>query len=143
MFKTWVVAAESSRARIFAIDNRLNPLKEIDDLVHAEGRAKEQDLTSDRPGRMLNSSTEGRHDYEKPQDAKQHEAQVFAKRVADRLEQARVNGDCLSLILIAAPEFLGLLRQALSGPTAKLVSKTLDKNLVQKTEQEIRSYIFS
>jgi protein required for attachment to host cells len=143
MSKIWVVVAESSRARILAVENRVSPLREVEDLMHPEARVKEQNLISDRPGRMLNSSTEGQHLFEEPTDPRQHEARIFAKRVADRLDQARVKGECGQIVLIAAPEFLGMLRQELNSQTMKLVGKTLDKNLIHKTEQEIRSYLFS
>jgi len=73
---------------------------------------------------------------------KRHEAELFAKRIADRLELVRAKGEWEQLILIATPEFLGVLRQQLSAKVAKLVSKTIDKNLVQKTEAEIRQYLF-
>ena len=142
MSKTWVVTAESSRARIFAIENRISPLRELEDIAHAEGRARDQDLVSDRPGRAVDRTGETRHAMERQVDPKRHEAELFAKRIAERLELARGKGECEQLILIAAPEFLGVLRQHLSANTAKLVNKTIDKNLVQKTEAEIRQYLF-
>lgn len=142
MTKTWVVTAESSRAKIFAVENRISPLREVDDMAHAEGRERDQDMVSDRPGRSFDSTGEHRHAMERQVDPKRHEAEVFAKRVADRLDQARTSGDCNQIVLIAAPEFLGVLRQQLNANTAKLVSKTIDKNLVQKTEAELRRYVF-
>jgi protein required for attachment to host cells len=142
MTKTWVVTAESSRARIFAVENRISPLRELEDIVHTEGRSPEQEMISDRPGRAFDSVGEGRHAMEKQIEPKRHEAGMFAKRIAERLDLARVKGECEQLVLIAAPEFLGVLRQNLTANTAKLVGKTIDKNLVQKTEAEIRQYLF-
>lgn len=142
MTKTWVVTAESSRAKIFAVENRISPLREVDDMAHDEGRERDQDMVSDRPGRAFDSTGEHRHAMERQVDPKRHEVELFAKRVADRLDQARTKGDCDQIVLIAAPEFLGVLRQQLNANTAKLVSKTIDKNLVQKTEAELRRYLF-
>ncbi|HUL14180.1 MAG TPA: host attachment protein [Methylococcaceae bacterium] len=142
MNKTWVVTAESSRARIFAVENRISPLRELEDIAHAEGRSREQDMVSDRPGRAVDKTGENRHAMDRLVDPKRHEAEVFAKRIAERLERARAKGECEQLVLIAAPEFLGVLRQNLTANTAKLVGKTIDKNLVQKTEAEIRQYLF-
>lgn len=143
MEKTWVVAAESSRARIFVSENRVSPLSELEDFTHTEGRAKDQDIVSDKPGRGFDGVVEGRHGFEKQSDAKHHEAVVFAKRLSDRLEQGRARGEFEAVVLIAAPEFLGILRQQLSNQTARLVVKTVDKNLVQKTEADIRGYVFT
>jgi protein required for attachment to host cells len=120
----------------------VSPLSEVEDLTHVESRAKDQDIVSDKPGRGFDGMVEGRHGLEKQADAKHHEAVVFAKRLAERVEQARARGEFEALILIAAPEFLGILRQQLSSHTTRLVAKTIDKNLVQKTEADIRGYVF-
>jgi protein required for attachment to host cells len=44
-------------------------------------------------------------------------------------------------VLIAPPAFLGLLRQNLSAATEKHLVKSIDKNLVQMSEREIRAYV--
>lgn len=142
MNKTWVVAAESSRARIFAADSRVAPMNEVEDFVHSEGRVKEQDLVSDKSGRGFDGMIEGRHGMEKSFDARHQEAIVFARRIADRIEAARTRGEFSQLVLLAAPEFLGILRQQLSSQASRMVSKTVDKNLVLRQESEIRDYVF-
>lgn len=142
MSKTWVVAAESSRARIFLAENRVAPMKEIDDFAHVESRSKEHDLVSDKAGRGFDGNAEGRHGMEKQFDARHHEATVFARRIAERIDAARAHGEFAQLVLVAAPEFLGLLRQQLNSHVIRLVSKTVDKNLVVRPESEIRSYVF-
>lgn len=142
MQKTWVVAAESSRARVFAADNRVGPLTEVEDFAHAEGRARDQDLVSDKAGRGFGGAIEGRHGVEKQGDAKYNDTVAFARRIVERIELGRAKGEFEQLVLIAAPEFLGILRQHLSANTMKLVGKTIDKNLVQKNESEIRGYVF-
>ncbi|TAN47229.1 MAG: host attachment protein [Methylococcaceae bacterium] len=141
MATTWILTAESSRAIIYAMESRIKPLKEIESLDHPEGRAREQDLTSDRPGRTVDAV--GRHAVGKEVDPKRHEAQLFALRLAERLDQGRTHGQFNHLILIAPPEFLGILRHSLNDQTLKLVSQSLDKNLVQKSELAVRNQLFS
>ena len=142
MQKTWVLAAESSRARIFAMDSYAVPLREIEALAHPQTRALNQELLSDRPGRSFDSSGQGRHAMSTRVDAKQHEAMTFAKLLGERLERARTVGEFENLVLVAAPEFLGLLRKNLTDNTMKRVTKTIDKNLVQKDEAVIRELLF-
>ena len=48
---TWLVVADSSKARIFLTDSRTGPIKEIESIVHTEARLHEHDMTSDHPGR--------------------------------------------------------------------------------------------
>ena len=143
MKKTWVVAAESGQARIFLLENRVAPLKDIDELSNPVARAHERDLISDRPGRAFDSGGQGRHSMEPQIDPKQQEAIAFAKKINERLEQGRTKGDFEELILIAPPEFLGILRHNINGNTTKHVTKTIAKRLVQKDETEIREYLFS
>jgi len=142
MNKTWVVTAESSRARIFAAENRIGPMSEVEDFVHSEGRSMDQELVSDKAGRGFNGTVEGRHGMEKQFDAKHHESVAFARRIAERIELARARGEFAQLVLIAAPEFLGILRQQLSNHASRMISKTVDKNLVLRQESEIRDYVF-
>lgn len=144
MTKTWILAAESSRAVIYALESRVKPLTEVESLAHPEGRDLEQDMTSDRPGRAFDTTgLGGRHAMGKEVDPKRHEAQLFAKRLADRLDQGRIHGKFDQLMLVAPPAFLGLLRERLNDQTLKLVSQSLDKNLVQAGEQSIRDNLFA
>ena len=143
MKKKWVVVAESSRARIFDVVSRTEPMKEIDDLVNVASREHDRDLTSDVPGRAFDTNgLGGRHSMEPHTDPKKQEIAQFAQFVGDRIEKARRVGDCNELVLISSPEFLGLLRQKLDGETQKHISKTINKNLIQKSEAEIRAYMY-
>jgi protein required for attachment to host cells len=139
MITTWVVVAESSRAKLFAWDKPSAPLRELEDLTHPESRLHEQELTTDLPGRAFDSAGEGRHAMGQVVSPKQEEAVRFAKTIGDRLESGRVEGCFEKLILVAAPQFLGLLRDSLSDNTKKLVVKEINKNLVQHDAAEIRS----
>ena len=135
---TWVVVAESSRARIFILDGLQSPLREVEDLVNPEGRAHERDLTSDRPGRTIDSTGQKRHSKQPPISPKEQRVLNFARTVAERIEHARTQGAFHRLILVAAPAFLGLLRGNLADVTRQCIAREVHKNLVRKDEQTIR-----
>lgn len=141
MSRIWIVVADSSRARFFSLVSRLEPLHEFDGMVYAEGRMQEREELSDRQGGIAGGHGEGDHTFEAPTDLKHHEAEVFARRIAEKLEQGRVNHDFNKLILVAPPAFLGALRQALSTHLQDLVDSSLDKNLVTEDEAVIREHI--
>jgi protein required for attachment to host cells len=67
---------------------------------------------------------------------------VFAKQITEKLEHGRVNHEFNKLILVAPPAFLGALRLALNEQTSKLITSSLDKNLVAEDEAVIRGHIF-
>ena len=138
---TWVVVAESSRAKIFSLEKIKGPMDEILSLDHPDSRAHEQELTSDLPGRAFDSGGQGRHALSTSVEPKQQETIAFAKQIADHLDTHRKAGDYDKLIIFAAPAFLGLLRERMNDPTNKLVVFESNKNLVQLSTDKIREHI--
>ena len=136
MRKTWVVVADRSRARIFSVDSPSGPLTEIEDLVHPESRAHDRDLTSDRPGRSSDNhvlgTAHGKGD---------HQAHEFAREIADRLENGRVGAQFERLVVVAAPDVIGLLRKTMNGPLQKTVCREVLKNLTQQRPSDIRKLL--
>ena len=141
MLGTWIVVADSSRARFFSMESRSEPLVELDDLLHAEGRLRDQDALSDKQGGLTGGHGEGGHPFAAPTDPKQHELEVFAKQIAGKLEHGRVNHRYHKLILAAPPALLGVLRKVLNTQVMEMVCNSLDKNLVAEDETVIRQHI--
>src|SRR5512134_1979588 len=109
MTTTWILVADSSRARLFSVDKSLAPLQEVQNFIHPESRAKTQDLTSDRQGRSPGNGPNMDYDVE----PKRQEAIVFAKELSEHLRNCRHQGLFKKLYIAAAPSFLGLLRTKL------------------------------
>ena len=141
MANTWILVAESSRAKFYATNNRLDPPTEIDALVHPESRMHEGDLISDGAGSDGGSVGQGRHVMNHKTSAREHESLGFAKEIANRLDSARNQGEFKKLILVAPPAFLGLLRDNLSKEVMDMVSRQVDKNLVQQPPEVLRNYL--
>jgi len=141
MLNRWILVADSSRARFFLMESRNEPLTELDGMVHSEGRMHDGDVVSDRQGGLAGGHGEGGHPFAASTDPKEHELAVFAKQLADKLEHGRVNHSYTKLILVAPPAFLGVLRNTLNDNILKMVSISLDKNLVAEDEAEIRQHI--
>ena len=138
--QTWVVVADSSRARYFTLAKDRS-LHEFESMVSPEHRLHEGDLTSDRSGRTFDSNGPGRHAMVPPHTT-MHQATVnFAKRLADRIEQARVAGEIERLILIAPPKFLGHLRAGLSDGATKLVVLSIAKELTTTPPLQLKKQI--
>jgi len=66
---TWILVADSTRARIFTADTPSSPLEEIEDFSHTEGRLHDREITSDLPGK-IKSAGAGGHTFEQPTDPK-------------------------------------------------------------------------
>ena len=134
----WVLVANSSIARIFSAPAALGGLNEIESYSHSASRALDQELNADRPGRTFDSMGSGRHAKEATVSPKEEEAVRFAEQLAARLDEARAKGDLDALMIVAAPRFLGLLRQKLDPVTRDIVSLEIDQDLTRLAAKEIR-----
>jgi len=140
MANTWVLVADSSRARIFAVDSPTSPLTEFRTLVHPEGRQHEQNITSDLPGSQ--AGQDGRHHAVSSESApKKTEAINFAKSISDYLEESINKHAYTRLVVVAAPAFLGLLREHMGPESSKRVTLELDKDLTQHSTDDIRQHL--
>jgi len=127
MTTTWIIAADSSRARILQVTDRDEHLEELDDLLNPEGRVHDRELISDAHTRF--HGTRGPGSDREELSAADHATELFAKRVADYLDKARTAQRYDRLHLIAAPKFLGQLRKEIGKEVQKLVAEELPKDL--------------
>lgn len=140
MKPTWILVADSTRARIFTADTPSSPLEEIEDFSHAEGRLHDREITTDLPGK-IKSVGGGGHAFEQPTDPKKHEADTFAHHLAQYLEDAHNTNRFEQLLIVAGPAFLGLLRNQLPEQIKKLVRFELDKELTMLSIADIRQHL--
>ena len=142
MTKSWIVVADSARVRIFEADSRTRKCTEFAGLVHPESRLHGRDLTSSPDGRTFDSVGGGRHGMSQHQSPHEHEAEVFARRIAEWLSISHTAGEFEHLHLAAPPAFLGILRKCLDDHISKLLEKVVTKNLVHETPDSIASHFF-
>lgn len=137
---SWIVVANSERARIFEAEKRKGPLTEIKDLIEPLANQRNQDLVSDGPGSNSGGGS-ARHGVNGERDAKEQEAIRFAKRISEALVEGRNKSAYRRLYLIADPTMLGWLRNAMDNPTQALVEGEISKNLVAQKADEIRGHL--
>lgn len=128
-----VIVADESRAIFYAHDTLSGPLRELDAMSNAAARMKTDELITDRGGRSFDSHGHGRHAMVGEKSGPhQHAAQAFAKGIAERIAGSIHNGSCRSYALVAAPRFLGLLRDAIATATRAEPYASIDKDIVGK-----------
>jgi protein required for attachment to host cells len=134
----WVVVGNRTIARLLEAATPVAELLEVEVLVHPEGRLSARELKTDQPGRAFDSKGSGRHALQSEVEPQRQEALEFARRIAARLESARVHREVERIILIAAPEFLGLLRDVLTAHVRKMVIAEHSLDLASESAAEIR-----
>lgn len=137
---SWLLIANSSSARLFKIQTK-HELEEIRNFEHPESRLHNLDLVSDKPGRDFESVGRARHAIEPVTMPKQVEFELFAKRLADYLQEAHHKKEFEDLYIAASPAFLGLLRQELSSTVTRSIKGTVDKDMTHIKSSEILSHI--
>ncbi len=138
MSASWILAADAASARLFETPGPGGQLRELEDWQHAEARQHISEMVSDQPGEVFDRAGHGRHDMEPGEDPKTHEARRFARQLAQKLNQGRLDGAYRKLVLAAPARFLGLLREQLDADTAALVAASVSKDLVKLDPAEIR-----
>ena len=141
MRNTWIVVADSSRARIFSAGTPSAKLAEIETLEHPQSRAKARDLVEDGASSGFSSVGGSRHGIGVDNSPKLHEHEVFAREVVAALERGRAENRFDTVVVMAPSTFLGQLRHAMSAPLSKLVAQTVAKDLTQSTPDQIRGHI--
>ncbi|MEZ5524056.1 MAG: host attachment protein [Pseudomonadales bacterium] len=139
--KIWVLAADTTRARILSTATPRGELVEQHELLHPASRRKPADLLSDRPGRDSNSDRRGSHTVGHEKDVKAHEAQQFAKEISKKLNEFRQRDAFNRIYLVACPQMLGHLRKELSEAVRTRIRQESDVNLVKEDLAVIRAHL--
>ena len=146
----WILISDASRARLFRTDDRAAIFTLLASFEHPKSRARVRELMADVNGRkpagipMAGShGNQPRPGAAPDTDAKEVEAQKFARELASYL-QAGLHGNAYdSLVIAGPPHFLGVLKHMLSGEIKKKVELALNKDLTQTQKTEIENHVRS
>ncbi len=142
MPKTWILAGDSSRVRIFEASSPKLHLQEIADFANPQGRGTNRDLRTDSYGHFSGTGERTPGKSAEPRvDPVMHEIEMFSKEIGKYLEKARAEHRYDKLRLIASPRFLGMIRQDLGKEAQKLVDEELVKDVSRLSVKEIEEYL--
>ena len=140
MSKLWVLVSNSARARIFECERPVDALEQVAEFSHAGSRQHPRDLVADKSGRVHDSHGEGRHSMEPDHTVRENEADSFAREIDKFLCAAQRQGRYENLAVVAAPRFLGRLRDRYMTwlPAATLFAE-VSKDLTAQSPEKIRA----
>lgn len=150
MDATWIVSANAGRAKFFTQTARTDPLKEVNELINNAARLRTADTESDALGQMgapkghnrgSNSTASQGSDYEPEQSPAEHQTEIFARKVADTLLKAHQEGRYKRLFLVAAPEFLGVLRKVMNSNLQPLIVAEINKDYTQLSPGDLNARV--
>jgi protein required for attachment to host cells len=136
----WVVVCDGKKALVFenAGDEKVLNLKTKE--VHEHADPKTHELGTDAPGRAFNSVGTERSAMEQT-DWHDQEEQRFLHKLVGRLDAAVVAGEAKSLVLVAPPRALGMIRQASAPHLHKALRAEIDKDYVRMPVYEIEKHL--
>jgi protein required for attachment to host cells len=112
-------------------------------LSNEDGKLHESALVSDRQGRGISSAGGGSIHHGLGSKTSHHEllAKKFASRISVALDKMLEKKVCREFVLVAEPHFLGLLRDALSTNTRRVVVREVGHEYAQGSDDEIHTKI--
>jgi len=136
----WVVVCDGARALVLEnVGDRLYPDLRTKE-VYKQDVAMTHELGTDKPGRSHSSVGPGRSAVEET-DLHDQEEQKFLTDLAVRLDKAVLGGETKSLVLVAPPRALGVLRRASSPHVKKAVREEVEKDYVKMPIDQIAKHL--
>jgi protein required for attachment to host cells len=144
-----IVVANQAEAAFYDVDSMVSTPRLRNRLTDPLAHLHDRDFKSDRPGRFSDHAARpgarrgasAHHGTGGERRPRKHEAELFARRVAEQIEQGRDQGEFDRLVLMAAPGFLGLLRKAMPSGVRSQVTAEVGKDLVHEPPRTIRAHV--
>jgi protein required for attachment to host cells len=136
----WVVVCDGGKALILENqgDAKFPNLRTHKTWEHDAPKTSE--MGTERPGRVHESATTGRSAVEQT-DWHDRAEQDFLKTLAGHLDKALENGEVKSLIIVAAPRALGMIRPHYSNALKDAIREEIGKDMVNMPVYEIEKQL--
>jgi len=136
----WVVVCDGAKALVLQNtgDTKFPNLRTIE--VYQQDDPPTRELGSDKPGRTHSSAGYGSSAVTQTDWHNQAE-QTFLAQLAQKLDAAVADGRVKSIIMVAPPRALGMIRPSYSQGLRAAVRAELDKDLVKLPVREIERHI--
>jgi protein required for attachment to host cells len=136
----WIVITDHVEARIWARRGGEAP-QLVESLQHPAGHLREQDIVSDEPGRMTARGRGHTQTMQQRGSARHNEQLHFAAAVGDHLSRALEQGLYDELALVAAPRWLGELRDQLDRRVRDRVVAEVHHSLMHDRVEDVAARI--
>src|SRR5690625_5688817 len=121
MPKVQILVANAAQARFFTVDSPTGDLHELSVDVNPDARLRSEELGTDRPGRLVDSSAYGRSAAADPTDLKDVTIERFARQLSEKLDLARTQGRLERQYLVSSPPRLTALRKQCNATVKRLM----------------------
>lgn len=136
----WIVVCDGKKALVMENvgDEKFLNLKTREVFEHSDPKTRE--VGTDAPGRSFNSVGHSRGAMEQT-DWHEQEENRFLHQLVAHVDAAVHAGQTKSLIIVAPPRALGVLRQSYSHELRNALRAEIDKDLVKMPVHEIEKHL--
>ena len=139
--KHWYLIAQRAGARIFEQEGIKSELHLIRRFENPEGRLRTNELVSDRQGRSDSSGSAGHIAVGGDDAQRNHVLDTFAHKLGSFLESEAEHNSFMSLVLVAEPHVLGVLKSAMGTGTSRLLRDSLAKDLIHVSDHDMAAHL--
>jgi protein required for attachment to host cells len=137
----WYVIADGARARVVERNRESGAYHPIRLFRSKLARLKSSKLKSDRPGRVIESSTSARHAASPRHDPHADAKLAFARDVAGHIESAAKGREFDELVLAAPSRILNEIKKHLETRTLSQVVSELAKDLTKTPDGKLGDHL--
>ena len=137
----WVVVCDGAKALVLQNtgDAKFPNLKTV--AVYEQKDLATHELGTDRPGRAFSPAGHGSRSSVEQTDWHDQSERLFLTELTHKLDAALAAGKAKSIILVAPPRALGMIRPAYSHALRAAVRAELDKDMVKLPIHEIEKHL--
>jgi protein required for attachment to host cells len=136
----WVVVCDGAKALILENAGDAVALNLKTKEVYVQPDPKTHEEGTDKPGRSF-SSVDGRRSAVEQTDWHEQDEERFLTDLSKRLNAAVMAGEAKSLVLVAPPRALGVIRQAATPNLRKALRAEIEKDFVRMPVHEIERHL--
>ena len=137
----WIVVADRAGARFFRHRKRGKDFTMEFAVEHPQGKLKDQDIDSDRPGTTWSGKSQQHTTLIREQSAHAHVMQEFCRELADRIERGAIDKEFDQLVIVAESRMLGALKSALGSQGTHRLTATIEKDLARLNERDLAEHL--
>jgi protein required for attachment to host cells len=129
MNKSWIIVASRDEARVFSRETPTSHLFLELDIGNPFGRLRTGDINSDKAGASTDNRMRGHHAYSTEEDPRDRLLKSFYREILEQVRLAFIAKRFDTLVLVAEPRLLGMLRALLPEMLQRVVTKEVSKDL--------------
>ena len=129
MNKSWIIVASRDEARVFSRETATSHLFLELDIGNLFGRLRTGDINRDKAGASTDNRMRGRHAYSTEEDPRDRLLKSFYREILEQVRLAFIAKRFDTLVLVAEPRLLGMLRALLPEMLQRVVTKEVSKDL--------------